>query len=96
MKLVAQKDGPVVGVHIVGDRVGELIAEAQLIYNWEALPSEVASSSTRTRRSPRPSARPTCCSRVSPCTSTSDSNRKLTDPHHPDPRGAPENRCRRP
>jgi dihydrolipoamide dehydrogenase len=42
VKLVAQADGPVVGVHIVGDRVGELIAEAQLIYNWEALPSEVA------------------------------------------------------
>ena len=42
VKLIAVKDGPVVGVHIVGDRVGELIAEAQLIYNWEALPSEVA------------------------------------------------------
>ena len=42
VKLIAQKDGPVVGVHIVGDRVGELIAEAQLIVNWEALPSEVA------------------------------------------------------
>jgi dihydrolipoamide dehydrogenase len=42
VKLVAKKDGPVLGVHIVGDRVGELIAEAQLIYNWEALPSEVA------------------------------------------------------
>jgi dihydrolipoamide dehydrogenase len=42
VKLIAQKDGPVLGVHIVGDRVGELIAEAQLIYNWEALPTEVA------------------------------------------------------
>jgi dihydrolipoamide dehydrogenase len=42
VKVIAQKDGPVLGVHIVGDRVGELIAEAQLIYNWEALPSEVA------------------------------------------------------
>ncbi|HEX2902951.1 MAG TPA: dihydrolipoyl dehydrogenase [Jatrophihabitans sp.] len=42
VKLVALRDGPVLGVHIVGDRVGELIAEAQLIYNWEALPSEVA------------------------------------------------------
>jgi dihydrolipoamide dehydrogenase len=42
VKLVAEKDGPVLGVHIVGERVGELIAEAQLIYNWEALPSEVA------------------------------------------------------
>jgi len=34
--------GPVVGVHLVGSRVGELIAEGQLIYNWEALPTEVA------------------------------------------------------
>jgi dihydrolipoamide dehydrogenase len=42
VKLVALVDGPVLGVHIVGDRVGELIAEAQLIYNWEALPGEVA------------------------------------------------------
>jgi dihydrolipoamide dehydrogenase len=42
VKLVAEDGGPVLGVHIVGDRVGELIAEAQLIYNWEALPSEVA------------------------------------------------------
>jgi dihydrolipoamide dehydrogenase len=43
VKLVRAKDGPVVGVHMVGSRVGELIAEAQLIYNWEALPDEVAS-----------------------------------------------------
>ena len=42
VKLVAAQDGTVLGVHIVGDRVGELIAEAQLIYNWEALGSEVA------------------------------------------------------
>ncbi|MDP9398155.1 MAG: dihydrolipoyl dehydrogenase [Actinomycetota bacterium] len=42
VKLVRQKDGPVIGVHMVGSRVSELIAEAQLIYNWEALPSEVA------------------------------------------------------
>lgn len=42
VKLVAEKDGPVVGVHMVGTRVGELLAEAQLIYNWEALPAEVA------------------------------------------------------
>ncbi|MPQ97634.1 dihydrolipoyl dehydrogenase [Modestobacter sp. I12A-02628] len=43
VKLVRATDGPVVGVHMVGSRVGELIAEAQLIYNWEALPDEVAS-----------------------------------------------------
>jgi len=42
VKLVRQKDGPVLGVHIVGSRAGELVAEAQLIYNWEALPGEVA------------------------------------------------------
>ncbi|HET6909448.1 MAG TPA: dihydrolipoyl dehydrogenase [Mycobacteriales bacterium] len=41
-KVVAQKDGPVLGVHMVGSRVGDLIAEAQLITNWEALPVEVA------------------------------------------------------
>ncbi|WP_018635806.1 dihydrolipoyl dehydrogenase [Parafrankia elaeagni] len=40
--VVAAKDGPVLGVHMVGDRVGELIAEAQLITNWEAYPSDVA------------------------------------------------------
>jgi dihydrolipoamide dehydrogenase len=42
VKVIAANDGPVLGVHIVGDRVSELIAEAQLIYNWEALPAEVA------------------------------------------------------
>lgn len=39
----ARDDGPVVGVHLVGDRVGELIGEAQLAVAWEALPSEVGS-----------------------------------------------------
>jgi dihydrolipoamide dehydrogenase len=42
VKVIAANDGPVLGIHIVGDRVSELIAEAQLIYNWEALPAEVA------------------------------------------------------
>lgn len=42
VKVIAEKDGRVLGVHMVGSRVGELIAEGQLIYNWEALPSEVA------------------------------------------------------
>ncbi|TDQ52477.1 dihydrolipoyl dehydrogenase [Actinorugispora endophytica] len=42
VKVIAAKDGPVLGVHMVGSRVGELITESQLIYNWEALPSEVA------------------------------------------------------
>jgi len=42
VKLVRVADGPVVGIHMVGSRVGELIGEAQLIYNWEAFPAEVA------------------------------------------------------
>jgi len=36
------KPGRVLGIHLVGSRVGELIAEGQLIYNWEAEPSDVA------------------------------------------------------
>ena len=36
------KDGPVVGVHMIGARVGELIGEAQLIVNWEAYPEDIA------------------------------------------------------
>jgi dihydrolipoamide dehydrogenase len=42
VKLVRAPEGPVVGLHLVGDRVSELIGEAQLIYNWEAFPAEVA------------------------------------------------------
>ncbi len=42
VKLVRVKDGPVVGVHMVGARMGEQVGEAQLIVNWEALPQEVA------------------------------------------------------
>jgi dihydrolipoamide dehydrogenase len=42
VKLVAAKDGPVLGVHLVGARVTDLVAEAMLIYNWEALPIDVA------------------------------------------------------
>jgi dihydrolipoamide dehydrogenase len=43
VKLVQAVDGPIVGIHMVGSRVGELIAEAQLIYNWEAEADDVAS-----------------------------------------------------
>lgn len=42
VKVVAAKDGPVLGIHMVGERVGDLAAEAQLITNWEAWPAEVA------------------------------------------------------
>lgn len=42
VKIVRQKDGPVVGVHMIGGRMGEQIGEAQLIVNWEAYPEDVA------------------------------------------------------
>jgi dihydrolipoamide dehydrogenase len=45
-KVIAEEtpDGPgrVLGIHLVGSRVGELIAEGQLIYNWDAEPMDVA------------------------------------------------------
>lgn len=42
VKIVRRVDGPVVGAHLVGDRVGELISEAQLAVGWEAHPEDVA------------------------------------------------------
>jgi dihydrolipoamide dehydrogenase len=42
VKMVRVNDGPVVGVHMIGARVGELIGEAQLAVNWEAYPEDVA------------------------------------------------------
>lgn len=43
IKLIALKDGgPIVGIHMIGARVGELLAEAQLMYSWEAAPEDVA------------------------------------------------------
>lgn len=42
VKAVRVKEGPVVGVHMIGARVGELVGEAQLIVNWEAYPEDVA------------------------------------------------------
>lgn len=42
VKAVRVNDGPVVGVHMIGARVSELVGEAQLIVNWEAYPEDVA------------------------------------------------------
>jgi dihydrolipoamide dehydrogenase len=42
VKLVRQKDGPVVGVHMIGSRMSEQAGEAQLLVNWDAFPSDVA------------------------------------------------------
>jgi dihydrolipoamide dehydrogenase len=43
VKLIRQNNGPIVGIHMIGSRVGEQIGEAQLIVNWEAFPEDVAS-----------------------------------------------------
>lgn len=43
VKLVALKDGPIVGFHAIGARMGEQIGEGQLIVNWEAYAEDVAS-----------------------------------------------------
>ena len=42
IKVVRVKEGPVVGIHMIGARVGELIAEGQLVVNWEAYPEDIA------------------------------------------------------
>lgn len=42
IKVVRVVDGPVVGIHMIGSRVGELIGEAQLAVNWEAHPEDAA------------------------------------------------------
>ena len=43
IKLIALKDGgKIVGIHMIGSRVGELLAEAQLMYSWDASPEDVA------------------------------------------------------
>ncbi|GAA3687493.1 dihydrolipoamide dehydrogenase [Yimella lutea] len=43
VKLVRAEEGAVVGVHMIGARMGEQVGEAQLIVGWEALPDDVAS-----------------------------------------------------
>jgi len=40
--IVTAGGGPTLGIHLVGARVGDLIAEGQLIVNWEAVPADVA------------------------------------------------------
>ncbi len=42
VKLIRAADGPIVGVHMLGARMGEQIGEAQLMVNWEAFPEDVA------------------------------------------------------
>jgi dihydrolipoamide dehydrogenase len=42
VKVVRLNNGPVLGMHMIGARVGELIGEAQLVVNWEAYPEDIA------------------------------------------------------
>lgn len=42
VKAIRLNDGPVLGIHMIGARVGELVGQAQLIVNWEAFPEDVA------------------------------------------------------
>ncbi len=42
VKVVRQTDGPIVGVHMLGARMGEQVGEAALWVSWEALPEDVA------------------------------------------------------
>jgi dihydrolipoamide dehydrogenase len=42
IKVIRQVDGPILGVHMIGARVGELIGEAQVAVNWDAYPEDVA------------------------------------------------------
>jgi len=42
VKVVRVADGPIIGVHLLGDRVGELITEGQLAVGWEAHPDDLA------------------------------------------------------
>ncbi|MFC0599092.1 dihydrolipoyl dehydrogenase [Streptomyces palmae] len=42
VKVVAEASGPVLGVHLVGPHVSEMISEAQLVVGWEAEPGDVA------------------------------------------------------
>lgn len=42
VKVVRRADGPVVGIHMIGARMGEQVGEAQLIVGWEAFPEDVA------------------------------------------------------
>jgi dihydrolipoamide dehydrogenase len=41
VKVVAQRDGPILGFHMVGPWASELLHEGYVAVNWEALPSDV-------------------------------------------------------
>ena len=41
VKIVAERDGPVLGVHIIGPWATELLGEGYLAVNWEATPEDI-------------------------------------------------------
>ena len=41
-KVIAEKDGPIVGAVVIGPSAGEMIHELMYAVGWEALPSEAA------------------------------------------------------
>lgn len=41
VKLVRVEDGPIIGVHMVGDRMGEQVGEAMVIVGWDAVPADL-------------------------------------------------------
>ena len=41
VKIVAEKDGPLLGVHITGPWATELVTEGYLSVNWEATPADL-------------------------------------------------------
>ena len=42
IKLVSVEDGPIVGFHGIGTRIGEQVGEGELMVNWEAYPEDLA------------------------------------------------------
>lgn len=43
VKLIREKNGPIVGFHAIGERMGEQVGEGELMVAWEAYPEDVAS-----------------------------------------------------
>ena len=41
VKLIREKDGPIVGFHAIGARMGEQVGEGELMVAWEAYPEDL-------------------------------------------------------
>ena len=58
VKLVRQKDGPIVGFHAIGARMGEQIGEGETMVAWEAFPEDYNGLFMPIRPRTRPLAKP--------------------------------------